>query len=371
MPIQPGISLRPTVCSYEYDENGLRLEKTVSGTTTEYYYNGSVLIGMKIGTGNNARILRFSYDASGNVMTVAYSTDNGSSFTTYFYLRNAQNDIVKLIDNTGAAVVEYIYDSWGKLLSVTGSLITTLGTDQPFRYRGYVYDTETQWYYLQSRYYDPNTCRFISADVLLPTGQGVIGHNSFAYCLNNSVNLSDPDGYFPGMLNIAVMMADNGGGCGCGGSNDSTAEKLDLPEYTNDPDVVFARANAGYDHTYYKGVLVIHTEQSVFPSSCTLGPIIVLVSTQLNVDTLEHEYGHYLQYKELGFRKYVIGIVIPSLAGFGLSCLCRLLDWNYLYMVQPWEDWANRNSNIINDYSENGWVDFNTWLYKTAIRLFA
>ena len=90
IPIQAGITHRPTVCSYEYDENGLRLEKTVSGTTTEYYYNGFVLIGMKIGTGSTARILRFSCDASGNVMTVAYSTDNGSSFTTYYYFRNAR-----------------------------------------------------------------------------------------------------------------------------------------------------------------------------------------------------------------------------------------------------------------------------------------
>ena len=75
-------------------------------------------------------------------------------------------------------------------------MASTLGADQPFRYRGYVYDTETQWYYLQSRYYDPNTCRFISADVLLSTGQGVIGHNSFAYCGNNPVARTDDEGEF-------------------------------------------------------------------------------------------------------------------------------------------------------------------------------
>ena len=81
------------------------------------------------------------------------------------------------------------------MLSCTGTLATTLGSDQPFRYRGYVYDTETGWYYLQSRYYNPETCRFISADVLLSTGQGVLGYNSFAYCLNNPVNRVDPSGY--------------------------------------------------------------------------------------------------------------------------------------------------------------------------------
>ena len=156
--------------------------------------NGSVLIGMKIGTGSSAKVLRFSYDASGNVVAVDYSTNNGSSFTTYYYLRNAQNDIVKIVDNSGSTKVEYIYDSWGTILSVTGSLANTVGADQPFRYRGYVYDTETQWYYLQSRYYNPAACRFISADVLLSTGQGVLGHNSFAYCLNNPVNGFDSNG---------------------------------------------------------------------------------------------------------------------------------------------------------------------------------
>ena len=80
------------------------------------------------------------------------------------------------------------------MLSCTGTLATTLGLDQPFRYRGYVYDAETRWYYLQSRYYSPETCRFISADVLLSTGQGVIGNNSYAYCRNNPVNRKDGKG---------------------------------------------------------------------------------------------------------------------------------------------------------------------------------
>ena len=183
-----------TSITYAYNEDGLRLNKTVGTNKTEYYYNGSVLIGMKIGTGSSAKVLRFSYDAGGNVVAVDYSSNNGSSFTTYYYLRNAQNDVIKLIDGSGNTVVEYTYDSWGKLLSVTGSLSGTLGEDQPFRYRGYVYDTETGWYYLQSRYYDPTTCRFISADVLLSTGQGVIGHNSFAYCGNNPIAREDPSG---------------------------------------------------------------------------------------------------------------------------------------------------------------------------------
>ena len=132
--------------------------------------------------------LRFSYDADGKVVAVNY---NGNY---YYYLRNAQSDIVKLIDKTGATVVEYTYDSWGKLLSTSGSLASTLGKNNPFRYRGYVYDEETGFYYLQSRYYNPEVGRFISSDVLLSTGQGVIGHNAYAYCGNNPASRIDTEG---------------------------------------------------------------------------------------------------------------------------------------------------------------------------------
>ena len=169
-------------------------------------------MGMVTGSGNTAIHQLFSYDSSGNVVSVDYSSNGGSTFTTYYYLRNAQNDIVKIIDGSGNTVVQYTYDSWGKPISVTGTLASTLGVNQPFRYRGYVYDTETGWYYLQSRYYDPSIGRFISADVYLSTGQGVLGHNAFAYCLNNPVNMSDDSGCLPNPLHRPVMVDDGGGG---------------------------------------------------------------------------------------------------------------------------------------------------------------
>ena len=95
--------------NFAYNEDGIRTLKNSNGVVTNYYYNGSLLIGMTVGSGSSANILRFSYDASGNVVAVDYSTDNGSTFNTYYYLRNAQNDIAKLIDNSGAAVVEYAH----------------------------------------------------------------------------------------------------------------------------------------------------------------------------------------------------------------------------------------------------------------------
>ena len=190
---------------YSYDENGIRTRKTIGNTVTDYYYNGTLLMGTVKTTTNSdgsttTSKLRFSYDADGKVVAVNY---NGNY---YYYLRNAQSDIVKLIDKTGTTVVEYTYDSWGKLLSTSGSLASTLGKNNPFRYRGYVYDEETGFYYLQSRYYNPEVGRFISADVLLSTGQGVIGHNAYAYCLNNPVNREDSNGNWsmPNWLKVTI-----------------------------------------------------------------------------------------------------------------------------------------------------------------------
>ena len=187
-----GYSKTGTSVTYAYNEDGLRTQKTHNGMTTDYYYNGSVLIGMQSGSITQ----RFSYDAQGKVVSVDYSENGGSSYTTYYYLRNAQGDIVKLIDGSGSTVVEYTYDSWGKVLSTTGDHASGVGSNQPFRYRGYVYDSDTRLYYLQSRYYNPEMGRFISSDVYLSTGQGVLGHNSYAYCLNNPVNAEDPTGYW-------------------------------------------------------------------------------------------------------------------------------------------------------------------------------
>ena len=177
-----------TTASYTYDEQGVRSSKTVNGVTTTFSYNGSLLMAQVQGSGTSQVKQLFSYDANGDVVSVNY---NG---TEYFYLRNGQNDVVGLMDGSGNRVVEYTYDAWGKLISTTGTLATSLGADNPFRYRGYYYDTETGLYYLMTRYYDPEVCRFISADVYMTTGQGVLGGNMWAYCLNNPILYSDTFG---------------------------------------------------------------------------------------------------------------------------------------------------------------------------------
>ena len=125
----------------------------------------------------------------------------------YFYVYNLQGDVVALIDANGTQVVEYVYDAWGYPISKTGSLAATIGTLNPFRYRGYVYDEETGLYYLRSRYYNPGWKRFVNADRRLgEEGEWILGHDSYTYCFNNPVSLIDPKGEF--VLPIVVLPSD-------------------------------------------------------------------------------------------------------------------------------------------------------------------
>ena len=102
--------------------------------------------------------LHFFYDAQNRPAMVVY---NG---TAYAYVKSLQGDIVAILDEAGAVVVSYVYDAWGTPIDKSGTLAETLGTLNPFRYRGYVYEEETGLYYLRSRYYNPNLGRFVNAD---------------------------------------------------------------------------------------------------------------------------------------------------------------------------------------------------------------
>ena len=180
-----------TTWTYTYNADGLRTSRTNGSTTYEYIYTGSQLTQMTMNENGTLRTMYFIYDASG---PIAIKMTNGTSSTTYYYVKNIQGDIIAIVNKAGTAVVTYTYDAWGNILSIGGEYKNGLGVRNPLRYRGYVYDTETQFYYLQSRYYDPEVGRFINADVFTSTGQGILGNNMFAYCLNNPANYLDSDG---------------------------------------------------------------------------------------------------------------------------------------------------------------------------------
>ena len=127
--------------------------------------------------------------------------------TEYYYLKNIQGDIIGILDGSGASVVEYSYDSWGKVIEISGD--QELGKLNPFRYRGYYYDEETGFYYVGSRYYDPEVCRFINADTvdILGVQDNLNDKNLYAYCDNNPVMRVDTTGQFWNIAAGAIIGA--------------------------------------------------------------------------------------------------------------------------------------------------------------------
>ena len=148
----------------------------------------------------------YLYDGSGQLMAICYKGAD------YYYIRNGLMTITGLIDANGTAVVNYRYDSWGILTGITGSMAGILGKDNPYRFKGYYYDEETGMYYLKSRYYQPETCRFISADsyaVLTQSPMALVDTNLYNYCDNNPVYREDENGQFwnvviPALIGAAV-----------------------------------------------------------------------------------------------------------------------------------------------------------------------
>ena len=175
--------------SYKYNDAGIRTQKTVNGTVTNYYLDGSKIIYEQTGS----KITYYTYDEQGQVIGLNY---NG---TQYYYVKNAQGDVIGILDNNLNQVVSYTYDSWGNITGVTNTdgqeitSVTNIGSINPIRYRSYYYDKEMNLYYLQSRYYSPEWGRFLNPDALVDT-KDLLGLNLYAYCDNNPVNKSDPTG---------------------------------------------------------------------------------------------------------------------------------------------------------------------------------
>ena len=184
-----------------YDSNGMRTQKSVDGVKTNYYYDSSNNL-FALTQGSDT--LFFYYDNSGEVMSVSC---NG---TMYYYIKDLQGDITEIVDKDGKAVAEYAYDAWGNMLTENNGTLA-VGKLNPFRYRSYVYDEETGLYYLQSRYYDPLTGRFVNADVYCDTYTGnPLSTNMFVYCENDAINYVDNDGRRTYFLNGINNNSKNG-----------------------------------------------------------------------------------------------------------------------------------------------------------------
>jgi RHS repeat-associated protein len=176
------------IIEYKYNDSGYRTEKKVTKNsqvvTTNYFLDGDKVLKE---TRSDGVSIDYFYDVDGKATGFSYD-DN-----IYLYLYNLQGDITKIVDESRNVVVEYSYDAWGNIIDQTDNELAKIN---PFRYRGYRYDEETNLYYLNSRYYNPEVGRFINADGLIGQTGEILSHNMYAYTGNNPVMYYDPNGYF-------------------------------------------------------------------------------------------------------------------------------------------------------------------------------
>ena len=173
---------------YFYDTKGIRRKKIVNGVETTYITNGTQILAVK--KGNEKMIFRYVLNK-----LEGFRYNKGSQSKEYVYQRNIQGDIVSIFDDEGNQVGGYAYDAYGNTIITED--VDGLATLNPFRYRGYLWDEETGLFLVSSRYYDPETGRFISPDSIEYLDPETIGGlNLYAYCLNNPVMYVDPTGHF-------------------------------------------------------------------------------------------------------------------------------------------------------------------------------
>ena len=185
-----------TTTNYTYNSDGVRTKKVSGSATTDYCLNGTQILAEKRG----GTLINYFYTSDGT--RVGFKTGG----KVYYYVYNLQGDVTHIVDESKNIVAAYRYDPFGKILNL--SSLTSIGKLNPFRYRGYYYDTESNLYYLNSRYYNPEICRFINADDIdyLGADGSPLSYNLFAYCLNNPVNRFDVNGNWsmPNWLKVTV-----------------------------------------------------------------------------------------------------------------------------------------------------------------------
>ena len=203
------------IAEFTYNVNGVRTSKKSNGFTTRYYLNGNQILMQK----DASNELTFFYGADG---VTGFHLKNNVIDEDFYYKKNVQNDVIGIYSTQGTQIARYSYDAWGnqfvEYLANNGKYVAIeddfmyndtsvenrfIAFKNPFRYRSYYYDFETNLYYLNSRYYDPEIGRFINADdisTLNTTKIAQNGLNLYAYCLNNPANSIDENGDIPKWL---------------------------------------------------------------------------------------------------------------------------------------------------------------------------
>ena len=334
--------------SFEYNEEGIRTSKTANGVEHIYHLNGTQIVAEEWSN----KLLIYLYDANGSPIGMQYRTTSYAEgvFDTYWFEKNLQGDIVAVYNDAGTLLVTYTYDAWGYLLSTQyyNSGASTAAQYNPFRYRGYYRDSETGFYYLNSRYYDPNTGRFVNADVYTSTDQGLLGNNMYAYCGNKPTTRLDANGYawydvlwdwtntVVGVLNpISKVTALGSLGVAAlqGRWNDI---KYDWNNGCLNPfNQSESDANKAKVLSFYKGSTVVR--QNLVGTCSMFGTI--WAESGVSSETIKHEFGHSVQERFMG-SSYIFSVAIPSVSYY---CYDSYTEGSTIdYYSTPWErtaDW--------------------------------
>ena len=190
------VSTKNTAIAMQYNASGVRFRKVVLGTgvysTTDYTYAGNKLV-RETKTGTLASTKTYLYNSQG----VMGFVQDGKE---YIYHKNLFGDVVSIYQGA-TKVVEYAYDAFGNCTIVSDT--DGIGANNPFRYRGYYWDTDLQLYYIQGRYYDPQTGRFVQpANVSGLNPQVIHGLNLYSYSNNQ--------------IGVAYSSSSVSGGASCG-----------------------------------------------------------------------------------------------------------------------------------------------------------
>lgn len=177
--------------SYEYNEKGNRIKKIINGVETKFFYEGKNLIYEK-----NSNYEKFYYYDESDIL-FGFGIKEGNWIDKYYYVRDINGVIIGLLDEVGNFAVEYEYDSYGNILSITSDYGEISGLKNNILYKGYYYDFETKMYYLKSRYYVPEWCRYLNSDdprMLAFYSELTINRNLFIYCNNDPIQNTDENG---------------------------------------------------------------------------------------------------------------------------------------------------------------------------------
>ncbi len=274
-------------------------------------------------------LLVFIYDTTGAPIGMKYlnTADSTAVWETYWFEKNLFGDIVAVYNSSGTKLVSYLYDAWGNQ-TITTHVSGTAAQYNPFRYRGYYYDADFGLYYLQSRYYDSMSYRFINADGIEYLGSaGIISYNLYAYCNNNPISYVDPTGHsLFGLLTQLLVSVVSYIGISLASIFDeeirSDMEAIGWNPFNEDTALV-ANSNKV---SFYKGTPVFRMD---FKRSGSF--VGIFLSRSIDKEEAEtvikHEYGHCVQQMILGPIKYGLMIFLPSAA-----------EWsNRPYYERPWE----------------------------------